>query len=48
MAVALANYYVALRNAVDKIEGIDRSPRTKDRPKPTLEIPFNDDTLMPF
>ena len=27
--VALANYYVALRNTVDKIEGIDRSPKEK-------------------
>jgi|TARA_Y100000310_G_scaffold327912_1_gene395066 hypothetical protein len=48
-AIALANYYVALRRAVDEIEGINREPKKpviKENPPrlserdSDLEIPF--------
>ena len=45
--VVLSKYYVDLRNAVDKIEGIDRSPR---KPEPVSSPSSLDDDLedLPF
>ena len=48
MARVLCSYYVALREAVDKIEGINRSPKSKEKniePIKTLEEDLED---LPF
>jgi len=45
VAVMLARYYVVLRDAVDGIEGIDRSPKKKEI-KPVEAIV--DDEPLPF
>jgi hypothetical protein len=46
MAVILTRYYIDLRNAVDLIEGIDRSP--KERVTSHIEHIVDDDSDVPF
>ena len=49
IAAMLSRYYLALRNAVDKIEGIDRSPKKRYSSNfiPTPQ-PHDDDPDIPF
>ncbi len=44
------NYYVALRRAVDKIEGIDREPKIDSEKtlKFSLELAASDEEPLPF
>ncbi len=46
-AVMLTNYFIDLRNAVDSIEGIDRSPPSSNQPSRNLEELSPEDDL-PF
>lgn len=47
-AVMLAKYFVALRDAVDKIEGIDRSPKRGSQPRKIYETHPEKDEPLPF
>ena len=48
VAKVLVSYYIALRNAVDKIEGIDRSPKSKETNPTPVKVLEKDLDDLPF